>query len=288
MSRSAAHGYPVVVSDLSVEYPARGPSAAHVALRGVDFRLAPGEVLGVIGSAGSGASTLARVLSGVAFEPSPAGGEVRPVVTGGDASVLGRPLRRISRRHLNELRFHVGYLAQDAAERLPADRSVAEIVGAPVLERDPRYNRQALATRVATMLDSVRLPLGLLEKFPYELSGGQRQRVALARALVLGPTVLIADQPTAAIDLTVRDAIAHLLTELRDGHTFSAIVISHDLPVLRRIADRLAVLDKGRLVALGTFDEVFRDPSHPYVKALAGAVDDGHAVTEDIAPDRRS
>ncbi|BDZ53236.1 ATP-binding cassette domain-containing protein [Agromyces marinus] len=287
MSRPAAHGFPVVVSDLSVEYPARGPSAAHVALHGVDLRVAPGEVLGVIGSAGSGTTTLARVLSGAGLDAAIGSSEARPVITGGEASVLGRKLRGISRRKLNELRFHVGYLAQDAAQRLPSDRMVAEIIGEPILERDHRYNRSALATRVATMIDSVRLPLSMLEKFPYELSNGQRQRVALARALVLGPSLLIADQPTAGIDLTVRDAVANLMTDLRDGHTFSAIIVSHDLPVLRRVADRLVILDQGRVVAIGTMDEIFADPSHPYVKALAGAVDDGHARVEDVAPEPR-
>lgn len=286
MSRAAAHGYPIVVSDLSVEYPAHGASAAHVALRGVDLRLAPGEVLGLLGSAGSGKSTLARILSGVAFEPVAAGGEVRPVITGGEAIVLGTPLRGIPRRKVPELRFRVGYLAQDAAEQLPADRTVAEIIGEPILERDRRYNRKALATRVATMVDAVRLPLGMLDRYPYELSGGQRQRVALARALVLGPSLLIADQPTAGIDLTVRDAVAQLIGELRDGHSFAAIIITHDLPVLRRVADRLAVLDRGRLVALGTMDEVFRDPAHPYVQALGAALDGGHAVIDDLMPER--
>ena len=127
MTRGATHGYPVVVSDLSVEYPAHGASAAHVAVHGVSLRLAPGEVLGLLGSAGSGKSTLARVLAGVAFEPSGPGGEVRPVITGGDALVLGTPLRGVTRRRLNELRFHVGYLAQDAAATLPPDRTVSEI-----------------------------------------------------------------------------------------------------------------------------------------------------------------
>lgn len=286
MSQAAAHGHPVVVSDLSVEYPARGASAAHVALRGVDFRVAPGEVLGLLGSAGSGKSTLARVLSAVAFEPVAPGGEVRPVITGGDAIVLGTPLRGIPRRKVPELRFRVGYLAQDAAEQLPADRTVAEIVGEPILERDRRYNRKALATRVATMVDSVRLPLGMLKRYPYQLSGGQRQRVALARALVLGPSLLVADQPTAGIDLTVRDAVAELIGELRHGHTFSAIIITHDFPVLRRVADRLAVLDAGRLVALGTMDELFRDPAHPYVRALGAALDGGHAIIDDLRPEQ--
>lgn len=278
--RGAAHGFPIVLSDLTLEYPAHGASPAHVALHGVTFTIAPGEVLGLLGSAGSGKSTLAKVLSGVALDPRES--EVRPVITGGEATVLGLQLRGLSRRKLPEYRFHVGYLPQDAASTLPADRTVAEIVGEPILERDRRYNRRALETRVATMVDSVRLPLGMLEKFPYELSGGQRQRVALARALVLGPSVLVADEPTAGIDLTVRDAVAQLIGELRERHTFSALIISHDLPVLRRTADRIAVLDRGELAALGTIDEVFRDPVHPYVKALAGALDNGHAIIDEL------
>jgi ABC-type glutathione transport system ATPase component len=278
--RGAAHGFPIVLSDLTLEYPAHRASPAHVALHGVTFTIAPGEVLGLLGSAGSGKSTLAKVLSGVALDPRQS--EVRPVITGGEATVLGLQLRGLPRRKLPEYRFHVGYLPQDAASTLPADRTVAEIVGEPILERDRRYNRRALQTRVATMIDGVRLPLGLLEKFPYELSGGQRQRVALARALVLGPSVLIADEPTAGIDLTVRDAVAQLIGELREHHVFSALIISHDLPVLRRTADRIAVLDRGELAALGTIDEVFHDPVHPYVRALAGALDDGHAIIDDL------
>lgn len=276
----AEHGYPIVVSDLSLEYPAKGPSPAHVALHGLSLTIAPGEVVGLLGSAGSGKSTLAKVLSGVAFDPRSS--DAKPVITGGEASVLGHRLRGLPKRKVPELRFHVGYLAQDAGSRLTPDLSVAETIAEPILERDRRYNRRALETRVATMLDSVRLPLGYLEKYPYELSGGQRQRVALAKALVLGPSVLIADEPTAGIDLTVRDAVAQLIGELRERQRFSALLISHDLPVLRRTADRIAVLDRGTLAALGTIDEVFHDPSHPYVAALAGALDDGHAIIDEL------
>lgn len=279
----AAHGYPIILSDLSLEYPPHGPSPAHVALHGLTFTIAPGEVLGVLGSAGSGKSTLAKVLSGDAFEPR--GGEVRPVITGGEANVLGQGLRRMPKRKLAEYRFRVGYMPQGASSMLPADRSVSEIIGEPILARDHRYNRRALRTRVATMLDGVRLPLSMLERYPYELSGGQRQRVALARALVLGPSVLIADEPTAGIDLSVRDVVAQLIGELREQHAFSAMLISHDLPVLRSIADRIAVLDRGELAAIGTIDDVFHDPTHPYVRALAGALDDGHAITDDLATD---
>lgn len=278
--RSAAHGFPIVLNDLSVEYPAHGASPAYVALHGLTLTVAPGEVLGVLGSAGSGKSTLAKVLSGAAFDTRSTDG--RPVITGGDATVLGHPLRGIPKRKVPEFRFHVGYLPQDAASTLPADRTVAEIIGEPILERDRRYNGRALTTRVATMLDGVRLSLGMLEKYPYELSGGQRQRVAFARALVLGPSLLVADEPTAGIDLTVRDVVAQFIGELRQEHTFSAVIISHDLPVLRSTAERVAVLDKGELAAIGTIDEVLDDPKHPYVKALAGALDAGHAVIDDL------
>lgn len=278
--RSAAHGFPIVLNDLSVEYPAHGASPAYVALHGLTLTVAPGQVLGVLGSAGSGKSTLAKVISGVAFDVRSTEG--RPVITGGDATVLGHSLRGIPKRKLPEFRFHVGYLPQDAASTLPADRTVAEIIAEPILERDRRYNARALATRVATMLDGVRLSLGMLEKYPYELSGGQRQRVAFARALVLGPSLLVADEPTAGIDLTVRDVVAQLIGELREEHTFSAVIISHDLPVLRSTADRVAVLDRGELAAAGTIDEVLDDPRHPYVRALAGALDAGHAVIDDL------
>ena len=278
--RGAAHGFPIVLSDLTLEYPPHGASPAHVALHGLTLTIAPGEVLGLLGSAGSGKSTLARVLAGVAFDPRHS--DVAPVITGGEATVLGYRLRGLSRRKVPEYQFHVGYMPQDAAAKLPADRTISEIVGEPILERDRRYNRKALETRVATMIDGVRLSLSMLEKYPYELSGGQRQRVALARALVLGPSVLIADEPTAGIDLTVRDVVAQLIGDLQREHTFSALIISHDLPVLRRTADRIAVLDRGELAALGTIDEVFDDPRHPYVMALAGALDDGHAVIDEL------
>lgn len=280
MMQPAAHGYPISLDDLSIEYPPHGPSPAHVAVHGVALDVAPGEVIGVLGSAGSGKSTLARVLAGRGSDAEY--GEVRPIITGGSGVVLGHELRGASKRRLAELAAHVGYLPQDASARLRSDRTVAELVAEPVLERDRRYNERALAMRVATMIDSVRLPLSVLDRFPYELSAGQRQRVALARALMLGPSLLVADEPSAGIDLTVRDVVAQLVVELCQQQSFSAIVITHDLPVLHRIADRIAVFDGGTLIALGTIEDVLGDPVHPYVKALAGALDDGHAVIEEV------
>lgn len=275
MKRGAASVYPVTTDDLRIEYPPHGASPAFVAVHGLNLRIAPGEVVGLLGESGSGKSTIARVLSGDAASAVTAGGgsaEVRPQITGGEATVLGHGLRRIKRRALAKLTFEVGLLAQDAAETLPSTMTVAEIVASPILERDRHYNRRSLETRVATMIDAVRLPLALLGKFPYELSSGQRQRVALARALVFGPTLLVADEPTAGIDVTVRDAVIDLIGELQRERAFSALIISHDLAVLRRVANRIAVMHQGVLVGLGTIEEVFDDPWHPYVVGLAEAL----------------
>ncbi|TFD13982.1 ABC transporter ATP-binding protein [Cryobacterium sp. TMT1-21] len=277
MTSGTAPTHPISTSDLTIEYPPHGASGAFVAVHGLTLRIEPGEVLGLLGESGSGKSTLARVLSGAAF--GPAAGTVRPQITGGEAGVLGYRLRGIRRRKLARLTFGVGYLAQDAADTLPSTLTVAEIVAEPILDRDRRYNRRALEARVATMIDAVRLPLTVLTQYPYELSNGQRQRVALARALVFGPSLLIADEPTAGVDATVRDAVTDLIGELQRERAFSALVISSDLKVLRRVANRIGVLHQGVLVGLGTIDEVFDDPWHPYVAGLADALT-GDETTE--------
>ncbi|MBW8873142.1 MAG: ABC transporter ATP-binding protein, partial [Leifsonia sp.] len=137
---------------------------------------------------------------------------------------------------------------------------------------DEHYPRRAAGERAATMLDTVHLPLSVLNKYPYELSSGQRQRVALARALVLGPSILIADEPTAGIDATVRDAVIDLLAQLRAHPDFSAVVVSHDLSVLRRATDTSLVLQGGRPVGYGPIEEVLADPTHPFVAGLARAL----------------
>ncbi|MDJ0323660.1 dipeptide/oligopeptide/nickel ABC transporter ATP-binding protein [Cryobacterium sp. PH31-AA6] len=270
MTRGTAPIFPVSTSDLTIEYPPHGVSPAHVAVHGLTLQIERGEVLGLLGESGSGKSTLASVLSGAAYAPGL--GSARPIITGGEATVLGFRMRRIGRRKLARLTFGVGLLEQNAAATLPATMTVAEIVAEPVLERDRRYNRRALDTLVATMVDAVRLPLAVLPRYPYELSNGQRQRVALARALVFGPSLLIADEPTAGVDVTVRDAVIDLILELQRERSFSALVISSDLTVLRRVANRVGVLYQGVLVGLGTIDEVFDDPWHPYVAGLAAAL----------------
>lgn len=260
----------VLVSDLSVEYPARGVSPSCVALRGVSFRLETGQILGVLGETGSGKSTLAEVLAGHVLPARSA--DPGPRISGGEATVLGHPLRKARKRDLAEVMFHVGYLPQDAASTLEPSLSVQDNVTLPIFERDQHYSRRAAGERAATILDTVHLPLSVLAKYPYELSAGQRQRVALARALVLGPSVLVADEPTAGIDATVRDAVIDLLAQLRGHDDFSAVIVSHDPAVLRRATDACLVLQGGRTVGYGPIEDVLADPAHPFVAGLARAL----------------
>ena len=281
----------IVISDLSVEYPARGPSASCVALRGVSFRIETGEVLGILGETGSGKSTLVSVLAGRSL-PKRASAP-GPRITGGDAQVLGHSLRKAKKRDLAEVTFHVGYLAQDAATTLEPSLTVSDNVALPIFERDEHYSRRAAGARAATMLDTVHLPLSVLNRYPYELSAGQRQRGALARALVLGPSLLVADEPTAGIDATVRDAVIDLLGQLRDLPDFSAVIVSHDLAVLRRATDNSLVLQGGRTVGYGPIEEILADPQHPFVAGLAKALKPPTRRTErrpqpDIARSSRS
>ncbi|WP_158864102.1 ATP-binding cassette domain-containing protein [Leifsonia sp. AG29] len=268
----------IVASDLSVEYPARGASPSCVALRGVSFRLDPGQVLGVLGETGSGKSTLAAVIAGrgLPIRSSEAG----PRITGGELRVLGRPLRKAHRRDVAEVTFHVGYLPQEAASTLEPSLSVQDNVALPIFERDERYPRREAGARAATILDTVHLPLSVLDKYPYELSAGQRQRVALARALVLGPSILVADEPTAGIDATVRDAVIDLLAQLRGHAGFSAVIVSHDLAVLRRATDASLVLQGGRPVGYGPIEHVLAEPAHPFVAELAKALGPASRRTE--------
>ena len=192
----------VSARDLSVHYRSNGIPSLFVAVRGVSFQIARGEFLGLVGESGSGKSTLALALAGLARRGSREEGV--PEICGGSLTVLGTPLRRIGRRRRDRLTIGIGYLAQDGAERLSPQLTVAENVAEPIYSRDRRFSSREAAGAVASVIDSMRLSLTLMQRMPYELSSGQRQRVALARALVLEPQLLVADEPARGVDAFTR------------------------------------------------------------------------------------
>lgn len=257
----------VSAHDLSIRYPSRHPDSTVLPVNGVDFTLNEGEILAVVGDTGSGKSTLAATVAG-----NVGGGEPGiPIIHGGSLSVLGVQMRGVKKRTLDRLRFSIGYLPQDAGALLAPRLTAGENVALPLFERDRKFSAVEAGKIVATLIDSVRLPLATMDLYPHELSRGQRQRVAIAKSLVLEPTVLVADDPTAGIDVMVRDAILETIRELQTEKSFSALVITPDLREVRYLSQRVLVMHRSVVVGHGLIDDVLDRPVHPYVEGLAQA-----------------
>jgi peptide/nickel transport system ATP-binding protein len=259
----------VLASDVSMRYPSRRPDSRDLVVNGVSFSLAQGEAIAIVGATGSGKSTLATAIAGAAET-----GDARsPLIHGGTLRVLGYTMHGMSERKRDLFTLRVGHVAQDAGSTLSARLTVAENVAAPIFARDRKFDQRAAGDAVATIIDAVRLPLGILRKYPHEISRGQQQRVAIARALILDPAILVADDPTSGIDEIVRGAILDLLSELQSSRGFAAVIVSTDLGEVRRLTDQVIVLNRGTVIGQGRIDEVLDHPRHPYVQGLARARD---------------
>ncbi|GGM42659.1 dipeptide ABC transporter ATP-binding protein [Promicromonospora citrea] len=245
----------VVLDGVTVTYGGRHPV---VAADDVRLEIGRGEVLGLVGESGSGKSTLGQVVAGL-LRP----GSGRVVIDGVDVA-------RASRRERAALRRSTGVVFQDPASTLNPRWTVAQSVGEP-LRLHAALDAPAQETRVRELLDLVRLGPASAGRYPHELSGGQRQRVAIARAVALGPAVLVADEPTSALDVSVQAHVLDLFRDLQAELGFSCLFVSHDLAVVERVADRVAVLRSGRVVESGPTARVLREPADPYTRALVAA-----------------
>jgi peptide/nickel transport system ATP-binding protein len=256
----------VEVAGLSVHYPTatladrlRGERPVFRAVDGVSFTVAKGETFGIVGESGSGKSTVARAL--LHFQPPTAG------------SVLfdGADIGGLDRAGLRRFRRRAQMIFQDPVAALNPRLTVAGCLD-EVLKVHGTGDRTQRVARVAALMAMVGLPPSLADRRPRALSGGQCQRVGIARALAVGPELVVADEATAALDVSIQAQILNLLADLKTELSLTMVFISHNLGVVRHICDRVAVMNAGRIVEIGLTAEVLDRPRDPYTQALVAAI----------------
>jgi oligopeptide transport system ATP-binding protein len=225
----------------------------------VSFAVGRGETLGLVGESGCGKSTLARSVLQL-IEP-----------TSGSVRFMGREITGLSTRELRSLRPQMQIIFQDPYASLNPRKRVAQIVGDPI-RLHGHASRQDVLVRVQELLERVGLNPEHYNRFPHEFSGGQRQRIGIARALSLNPTVVVADEPVSALDVSIQAQIINLLGDLQDEFGLTYVFVAHDLGVVRHVADRIAVMYLGKIVEIGPAEAVYGNPIHPYTVSLLSAV----------------
>ncbi|WP_088286615.1 ABC transporter ATP-binding protein [Kineosporia sp. A_224] len=260
------------LTGVAVEYGRRGARVR--AVDGVDLTVAAGEVVGLVGESGCGKSSLGR--AAVGLEP----------LAAGSARFLGEPVTTIGRGARPGRLRRLQMVFQDPYSSLNPRRTVGDLVADGVTLGGG--SRAEGRTRAAALLERVGLPASAAGAYPHEFSGGQRQRIAIARTLAADPLCIVADEPISALDASAQATVANLLSGLvRDGG-IGLLLVSHDLSVVRQVADRVAVMYLGRVVEVGTTEQVWSRPQHPYTQALVAAIprpDGGGVLPADLPGD---
>jgi ABC-type oligopeptide transport system ATPase subunit len=253
------------VQDLRVWFPGRATSIFRKAdpfkaVDGVSFEVRRGETLGLVGESGCGKTTVGRAILRLIH------------ATSGSVSFEGADVLAARGAALKALRRQMQIVFQDPAGSLNPRMRIGDIVAEPIIVHRLLRTRADVAARVADLLDRCGLPRSAAERYPHEFSGGQRQRIGIARALALQPKFIVCDEPTSALDVSIQSQILNLLADLRDQFHLSYLFISHDMAVVNHIADRIAVMNKGRIVEAGSRQAVLESPTHEYTRTLLSAV----------------
>jgi oligopeptide/dipeptide ABC transporter ATP-binding protein len=257
---ASQNGHLLEIKDAVREYPItagilRREIGSVKAVSGVNLHVDTGETLGLVGESGCGKTTLGKLIVGVEKPDS------------GRIALQGREVFRLRGRRLRRARRDLQMMFQDPYASLDPRMRVSTILREPLVIQGIGGRREQ-EEKVQKMLEEVGLPANAVERYPHEFSGGQRQRIALARALMLEPKVMVADEPVSALDVSIRSQVLNLMKRLQAEYEMASVVISHDLAVVKYLSDRIGVMYLGKLVELGSGDDVYHRPAHPYTEAL--------------------
>ncbi len=255
------------VGDLLAVRDLRIAFSGSEAVRGISFAIAPGETLGLVGESGSGKSATSLALLRLLPPSATVSGSMRFLRADGEVDELLTLPEEAMRRHRGQA---MAMIFQEPMTALNPVMKVGRQIGEALLAHAPRTSRKEVRERVLAAMHEVALPEPerRMDDYPHQFSGGQRQRIVIAMALINKPRLLIADEPTTALDVTVQAQILELLKELKREHRLSMLFISHDLAVVGQVADRVAVMRHGEIVEQGTVEQVLTRPQHPYTRNL--------------------
>ncbi|WP_087874365.1 ABC transporter ATP-binding protein [Arthrobacter globiformis] len=255
-------GEPVLeLTDVAIEYPKQGRVPAFRAVEGANLTIYPGQVVGLVGESGSGKTTIGRAAVGLL------------PVAAGTMRVVGQDISAAKKngKQLHHVRRHIGMVFQDPSSSLNPRLPIGESIGEPMYLAGVAKGAD-LQKRIEALLDQVELPRNYRNRYPHELSGGQKQRVGIARALSLKPKLMVADEPTSALDVSVQAKVLELFQNLQRELGFACLFVTHDLAVVDVLADRICVMQRGRIVEQGSRDQILRNPQEAYTQRLLAAV----------------
>jgi len=250
------------IEGLACHFPVRGVFGRRIgtlrALDGVSFGVAGEEVLGIVGESGCGKSTLGKTIAGI----------TRPVA--GSVSLAGEQIVAAAAAQVPAARARLQYVYQDPSAALDPRWTLRRSLHEP-LQVHTNWSQAQREAKVQEIVAAIGLPEALLDRYPHELSGGQQRRMGLARILVLAPQIIIMDEPTTGLDVSVQATVLELLRDLRRAFKLTYLVISHDIAVLSAMCDRIAVMYLGRIVEIGPTEQVLANPRHPYTRSLVAS-----------------